>query len=97
VEFLLLRRELQRRVGPATLSRDLVIRLWAMATLAGAIAFGAERLLRSPNSIVQAAFVLGTFGVAYLLGTDLMGIPEAHEFTRRPFRSSASNEVKRGG
>jgi putative peptidoglycan lipid II flippase len=97
VEFLLLRRELQRRVGPATLSRDLVIRLWAIAALAGALAFGVESLLGSPNAIVEAAFVLGTFGIVYLVGTDLMGIPEAHAFTRRFLRSAASIEVKPGG
>jgi putative peptidoglycan lipid II flippase len=83
VEFALLRRELQRRIGPATLSRELVIRLWGIATVAGALAFGVQRLVDSAHAVIVAAAVLGTFGLAYLGGADALGIPEAHAFTRR--------------
>jgi putative peptidoglycan lipid II flippase len=90
VEFVLLRRELQRRIGSATLPRHLVIRLWGIAAVAGVLAFGVQTMLDSAHAIVLAVAVLGTFGLAYLAGTDLMGIPEAHVFTRRFVRRAAT-------
>jgi hypothetical protein len=67
VEFVLLRRELQRRIGPATVSRDFVIRLWGVAALAGALGYGVQILLGNRHAIIVAAAVLGVYGVAYLV------------------------------
>ncbi|MBA3645351.1 MAG: murein biosynthesis integral membrane protein MurJ [Gemmatimonadaceae bacterium] len=89
VEFALLRRELQKRIGPATVSRDLVIRLWGVAAVAGALGYGVQLLLGSARSIVVAIAVLGTYGMLYLVVTDLIGIPEARAFTRRLLRRRA--------
>jgi putative peptidoglycan lipid II flippase len=83
IEFALLRRELQRRIGPATLSRGLVLRLWGVAVVAGALGYGVQLLVGSGHAIVVAAATLGTYGVAYLAITDVIGIPEARAFTRR--------------
>ena len=89
VEFTLLRRELQRRIGKATVSRGLVLRLWGVAVAAGGVAYGVQLLLGSARSVVIAVAVLGTYGVIYLIATDLIGIPEARSFTRR-FRRAPS-------
>jgi len=88
VEFALLRRELQRRIGPATVSRELVLRLWGVAAAAGALGYGVQLLVGSAPAIVVAVAVLGVYGAAYLVITDLIGIPQARTFTRR-FRKSA--------
>jgi putative peptidoglycan lipid II flippase len=90
VEFALLRRELQRRIGSATVSRGLVLRLWIVAAAAGALGYGVQALLGSARSILLAVAVLGTYGLAYLLITDLLGIPEARAFTRRFSRATAA-------
>jgi putative peptidoglycan lipid II flippase len=92
VEFLLLRRELQRRIGRATLSRNFVIRLWAVSALAGALAFAVQTLLWNAHAVILAAAVLGVFGVTYLAATDAIGIPEARAFTRRFLRSRATTK-----
>ncbi len=89
VEFALLRRELQKRIGPATVSRELVIRLWGVAAVAGAVGYGVQLLLGPARSIVVAIAVLGIYGVLYLVVTDLIGIPEARAFTRRLLRRRA--------
>jgi hypothetical protein len=79
----LLRRELQRRIAPATLSRDLVLRLWGVAVIAGALGYGVQLVVSPAHAIVVAAATLGTYGVAYLAITDVIGVPEARAFTRR--------------
>jgi len=90
VEFALLRRELQRRIGPASVSGALVMRLWGVAAVAGVLAYGVQVLLGPARSIVVAILVLGVYGIAYLAFTDLIGIDEARAFTRRFLKTRAS-------
>ena len=87
IEFLLLRRGLGARIGPARLPRGLLLKLWSAAALATAVALATKLsaqqagLLGRP--IPLAAVVLGIFGVTYLAATMAMRIPEAERLVAR--------------
>ncbi len=78
IEFLLLRRTLNRRLGPTGLPRASVARLWGAALLAAAIAWGVKLAVPVAQPIVLAALVLGPYGIVYLGATLALGVPEAH-------------------
>jgi putative peptidoglycan lipid II flippase len=88
VEFALLRRGVNARVGPVDLPRGLQLRLWGSAAVAGALAVLVRALLdRGPDllraPVPHAALVLGVFGGAYLGLTLLLGVEEARGMARR--------------
>ena len=73
VEFALLRRALQHRIGPVVFSATRVARLWAAAVLAAAVAYAVKRglTLRYPW---LGLCVLAVFGLAYLGATMLLRV-----------------------
>jgi len=94
VEFYLLRRGVQRHLGPIAQEGWLQLKLWAAALLGAAagwavraaIAYrsGGEGFLTSP--LPRAALVLGSFGVVYLLAALALGAPQAKDALRRARR-----------
>jgi len=89
VEFALLRRGLNRRVGPTGLDRRVAGRLWLAAGVA-AIAGGAVALwlpLRS-HPIALAVVVIGVYGGVYFSVASALGVEEAALFWRRLRRNS---------
>jgi putative peptidoglycan lipid II flippase len=91
IELALLRRKLARRLGETVaLPGRALSRLLAAGTLAAAGAFAAKHLLgQLPvrlHPALEAALVLGVFGLLYLLGSALLGVPEARGLLRRPGR-----------
>lgn len=102
IEFALLRRSLNQRIGPTGLPFSRLLLLWGIATTAAAAAIGMKLLLvrqfgAAPTTelaggilpapalhpIAVAAIVLGVFGVLYLGGARLAGVPEASRLLRR--------------
>jgi putative peptidoglycan lipid II flippase len=84
IEFLLLRRALNRRIGQTGLPAAVAIRLWAAAGLGAAAAWAIRMLLPvGSHPIVAALGLLGAFGVVYLAVTGAMGIPEARRLVGR--------------
>lgn len=88
LEFLLLRRALARRIGPARIPPGYLVRLWSSALIAGAVGavvnlYLLHRLPPIPNGVV----VCGVFGVIYFGATIALGVPEARatlsRFSRR--------------
>jgi putative peptidoglycan lipid II flippase len=65
IEFALLRRSLNRRIGRTGLSTPYVIKLWIAALLAADIGWTFKLLLGDIHPIPLAAIVLGGYGVAY--------------------------------
>jgi putative peptidoglycan lipid II flippase len=65
IEFALLRRSLNRRIGRTGLSAPYVIKLWIAALLAADIGWTFKLLLGEIHPIPLAALVLGGYGVSY--------------------------------
>lgn len=84
VEFTLLRRKLNARIGATGLPASRVVRLWGSAALAAGVAVAAKHFAPSgPHPIVLAALVLGPYGIAYFGATWMAGIPEARSLIAR--------------
>jgi putative peptidoglycan lipid II flippase len=83
IEFLLLRRALNRRIGVTGLPATLIAHLWGAALGAAGIAWAVRLALPEAHPIVAALAVLGVYGAVYFLVTDRFGIPEARAVMRR--------------
>jgi putative peptidoglycan lipid II flippase len=95
VEFALLRRALQARIGHVVASVSRVARLWAGALLSAALGYGIKLTLpfHAPHAawitVVIGLFVLSIFGVSYLVSTRLLGVETPGSVTRFLRRRSA--------
>src|SRR4030095_2159891 len=77
VEFALLRRTLNLRIGRTGLTASYVIRLWIAALISAEIGWTLKLLLGQLHPIPLAAVVLGGYGVSYFALTYFLDIPEA--------------------
>lgn len=77
VEFALLRRALNRRIGRTGLPGVFMGKLWLAAVLAAAAGWGGKLLLGAAHPIVLAIAVVAPFGLVYFGVTGALGIPEA--------------------
>jgi putative peptidoglycan lipid II flippase len=83
IEFALLRRTLNRRIGQTGAPASLVARLW-LAAIAGAGAGWAVKTAIGPRDpMISAAAILPAFGAVYLGATWLLGVPEFRTALRR--------------
>jgi len=86
VEFTLLRRTLNKRIGRTGLSVGYVTKLW-LATLAGAaLGWGIKLLLPRLHPIVTAGLVLIPYGLTYFAITAALGVEESVATVRRVLR-----------
>ena len=83
VEFTLLRRRLNQRIGRTGLPAALVAKLWTAAALAAAAGWGVKLILPVPNPQIAAAAILGMFGAVYFALTYTLGIGESAAAVRR--------------
>ncbi len=83
VEFALLRRSLVPRIGRATLGHGFLLRLWASAGAAGALAWGVKLVLPGLPPVVAAVLILGPYGALYFAVAALLGVPESRALLRR--------------
>ncbi len=74
VEFSLLRRALQARIGAVVLPPYRVARLWIGALVAAAVAYGVKLVQPFHYPPLIGLCVLSTFGVGYLLFTRMVGV-----------------------
>lgn len=86
VEFALLRRSLNRRIGKTGLSVSYVFKLWVAALLAADIGWTFKLLLENLHPIPLAAVVLGSYGIAYFAIAYFLELPEAGALILRIFR-----------
>jgi putative peptidoglycan lipid II flippase len=77
IEFLLLRRSLNRRIGRTGLPLAYSTKLWIAALIGAAVGWTLKLLLGPLHPIPLAAVVLGGFGVTYFAVTFALGISEA--------------------
>ncbi len=83
VELMLLRRGLNRRIGPTGLPMSLSVRLWAAALSAAGVAWGIKLTLPPVHPIAAAALILTPFAVTFLGLSLLAGVPEARSLFAR--------------
>jgi putative peptidoglycan lipid II flippase len=86
IEFALLRRTLNRRIGPTGLQASFVIKLWVAALLAADVGWALKLLLPNLHPIPLAAVVLGCYGVAYFAVTFVLDITEARPVIGKALR-----------
>jgi putative peptidoglycan lipid II flippase len=78
IEFLLLQRSLDRRIGPTRLRASYLARLWIPALSGAGAGWGVLALLGGKlGPIATALAVLLPFGVVYLAGTLILRVPLA--------------------
>jgi putative peptidoglycan lipid II flippase len=86
VEFALLRRSLNKRIGRTGLSLWFVSKLWLSAFAGTTVAWIFKTLLGPIHPIPLALFVLGSYGVVYFVVTYSFQIPESLTVTNRVLR-----------
>lgn len=86
VEFLLLRRTLNRRIGPTGLSASFVAKLWGSAAVAAAAAWGVKQLVGVAHPIPLAILALIPYGLVYFGLTTSLSIPESRTVLAAVFR-----------
>jgi putative peptidoglycan lipid II flippase len=88
VEFTLLRRTLNARIGRTGLRASLVSRLWLAAALAAAAAWGVRILVGPRSSILLAVLTLIPYGAVYFGVTAALGVPEVRRVLGRLMQRS---------
>jgi putative peptidoglycan lipid II flippase len=83
VEFALLRRALNARIGRTGLAASFVLRLWASAVVAAAAGVAVKYALDADHAIVLAAAALGLYGLIYFALTAALGVSEGATLVRR--------------
>jgi putative peptidoglycan lipid II flippase len=83
IEFHLLRRALNRRIGRTGLPLGFSVRLWGSALVAAGAGLALRSLLPVQHPLVLAIFLLGTYGALYLALTAGLGVAEAGGLLRR--------------
>ena len=86
IEFVLLRRTLNRRIGPTGLSLSYMLKLWIAALLAADLSWTLKLVLPRLHPIPLAAVVLGVYGVSYFGLTSLLEISESRALVGKAIR-----------
>jgi putative peptidoglycan lipid II flippase len=83
VEFTLLRRTMNRRIGRTGLAPSLLARLWTGAIAAAAAGWAVKLLVAPRDPILAAALILTPYGAVYLATAWAFRIKEARSLLRR--------------
>ncbi len=86
VEFFLLRRKLNRRIGRTGLPASFVAKLWGAAVIGAAVGWGIRLALPTRQPFIVAALVLVPYGLIYFAVTFLFGLPELRTLLNRATR-----------
>lgn len=77
IEFALLRRSLNRRIGRTGLPMSFVVKLWTAAAVAAAIGWAIKFFVGVEHPVLSAIAILGPYGLSYFALTSVFGLPEA--------------------
>jgi putative peptidoglycan lipid II flippase len=86
VEFTLLRRSLNRRIGATGLPASLTLKLWTAAAIGAAAGWGVKVALGPVHPRLFAIPILGVYGVLYFALTYAMKVEESDRMLRRLLR-----------
>jgi putative peptidoglycan lipid II flippase len=83
VEFLLLRRAVNRRIGRTGIPGRRLMTLWGSALLSAAAAWGVRLLATPQRPFVLGALVIVAYGATYFVSTWIAGVEDAVGVARR--------------
>jgi putative peptidoglycan lipid II flippase len=86
VEFTLLRRTLNRRIGATGLPASLAALLWTGAGIAALVAWGAKLALPQNRPLTSGALIVAVYGIVYFAATAAFKIPESLQMIGRARR-----------
>ena len=86
VEFTLLRRALNARIGSTGVPKQFLAALWSAGLLSAALGWGMKLVLGDAGPIVAGVVILSVYGGAYFAITAALGIPEARHILARARR-----------
>ena len=89
IEFALLRRAVERRIGTVDVSRRNLLMVYLSAGVAAGIAWLEWRTVRVLPRFPSAVLTVAIYGAAYLGMTSLLRVPEASAFVNRVARRRA--------
>src|SRR5262249_61151142 len=88
VEFLLLRRGMNRKIGKTDFPAAFFARLWLAAVIAAGAAWAIKLVLHPQQPQVAAVLILVPYAALYLGGTMLLGGGQAGALVKRGTRTS---------
>lgn len=83
LEWGLLRRALQRRIGPIGAGAGALVRMFAAALTAAAVGWGLRLLLPPLHPVLEGMAVFSAYGLTYLSMASLLGLPDAQALLAR--------------
>jgi putative peptidoglycan lipid II flippase len=83
IEFFLLRRTLNRRIGQTGLPFKYISTLWLAALLSASVAWGIKFLIGARSPFLLATLILIPYGILYFTITSLFKLPEARTVISR--------------
>jgi putative peptidoglycan lipid II flippase len=89
VEYLLLKRGMDRRIGGTGLPGRFLLTLWLGALSGAAAAYGVSRLLAGAHAIPRAVAASSVLGLIYLALTAGAGVPESRALIRAVTRRTS--------
>jgi len=96
VEFALLRRAVNQRIGKTGIPARRLATLWGSAALAAAVALGIHALAPKSRPLLTGALVIAAYGVTYLASTWLAGVEDAVDNAARVGRRLGLQRRDRG-
>jgi putative peptidoglycan lipid II flippase len=82
IEFALLRRAMNRRIGETGLEPSYQAKLWGAAAVSACAAFMVKLWMQGLHPLISGFVVLPVFGLAYFGSAAALGIPEALQLLR---------------
>jgi putative peptidoglycan lipid II flippase len=90
VEFLLLRRSLQDRIGTVRIPKRILLKLWLPALTAGTLSWALKAVVGSAHPLWSGIVLFLVFGSTYLGATLLLGLDEARQLSGRVQRLTSA-------
>jgi putative peptidoglycan lipid II flippase len=86
IEFALLRRTLNRRIGRTGLTAGYVFRLWLAAAVGAGVAWAIKLAIGSHHPMIVAVLVLLPYGLTYFAIAAALRVPEVNPVVGRALR-----------
>jgi putative peptidoglycan lipid II flippase len=86
VEFVLLRRSLNKRIGKTGLPLSYVAKLWVAAAVGAGVGWAIKLTIGGHHSVIIAMLVLVPYGLTYFAVTAALGVAEVNTLIVRVFR-----------